>query len=250
MVAPRAVERRNSFVRYYSPTYLNDRERVVRPRVVFHPYVPQRIFVAPPVRVVRTYAVSPQYVNAAAVPVGYVYSGYVPIYGSYATTVPVAYANNVAMPLPLPVGWSPAPNYNGYNDDSDGDDMYDYAYNQYGNPYSQYASYSQYPYNGQNPYGSQYPYGGQYPYNGQYPYTGYPYGAQSPVPFGNAQLQGVVISDTNNGLLVLTPSLKPIFVNTSIAQQNGYVNGNISPGTFVDVFGYDTGSEFIATAVG
>ncbi|MBV8637795.1 MAG: hypothetical protein JO322_06890 [Candidatus Eremiobacteraeota bacterium] len=99
---------------------------------------------------------------------------------------------------------------------------------------------------GYDPY-PQNPYATQYPYPNQYGYGGAPFAIN---PFGNAQLQGIVISNTGNGIVVLTPDLQPVFVNTAVAQQNGYVQGNISPGSFVNVFGYNTGNEFIATALG
>ncbi|MBV8117352.1 MAG: hypothetical protein JOZ01_05210 [Candidatus Eremiobacteraeota bacterium] len=238
--APRAaaprVERRSNFVRYYYPrAYVN--APVHRAHVAFRRYVPQRIFVAPPIQVVRTYAAQPLYVGTASIPVSYVYSGYAPAYGSY-PTVTTYYSAPSMPPLPLDIAWNPASYAYGYNGDGDGDENgYYNNYPSYGygaNPYGQYASYPQYPYGSQNPYPPQY---GSY---GQY----------GMAPFGNAQLQGVVIGSTGSGILVMTPSLKPVFVNTSIAQQNGYVNGNIQPGSFVDVFGYDTGNEFIATAIG
>jgi hypothetical protein len=133
-------------------------------------------------------------------------------------------------------GYNGYDGYNGYN-----------SYNDYSG-YNGYNGYNGYPYNGQYASYPQYPYAGQYPYGNQYT-NGYnsPFGAN---PFGNAQLQGIVISNTNGGILVLTPDLKPVFVNTSIVQQNGYMNGTISPGSFVNVFGYNTGNEFIATALG
>lgn len=190
-IAPRAQYhevRRNGFVRYYSPHYFTYQR--APGRIVFQRYIPRRIFVAPPVQIVRTYVTQPVYYGAAPVPVNYVYSGYMPIYGSSPAITSVYYG------------------YNGYNT---------------------------------------YPYATPYPYQNQVGY-GYsaPYGVN---PFGNAQLQGVVLSDTNGGVLLLTPSLQPLFVNTAIAEQNGYVQGNISPGSFVNVFGYNTGNEFIATAM-
>jgi hypothetical protein len=216
---------RSTFVRYYPRTYVQ--APVIHRRVVFHRYVPQRIFVARPVQVVRTYSVAPAYAGTASIPVSYVYSGYVPVYGSYPVTTPTYYGTPL-MPLPLPIAFTPP--------------VYDYGYN-YG--YNDTNAYNYDPYaNGQYAY-SQYPYGGQYP--GPYGAYGGQYGM---APFGNAQLQGVVIASTGNGILVMTPSMKPVFVNTSIAQQNGYVNGNIQTGSFVNVFGYDTGNEFIATAIG
>jgi len=227
---PIVREHRNRFVRTYSRAYVT--APVTRQRVVFRRYVPQRIFIAPPVQVVRTYAPRPSYYTNAVAPMSYVYTGYAPVY--------------TVMQSLLPISWAPvayANQYTAYGDQDEDDNgsAYNSSYNPYGyaDP-NQYASYQQYP------YANQYPYGGQYPYGTQQ----YGYGQFGAAPFGNAQLQGVVIANTNGGILVMTSSLKPVFVNTSIAQQNGYVNGTISPGSFVNVFGYDTGSEFIATALG
>ena len=160
-------------------------------------------------------------------PVSYIYGGYMPVY------------YNQPIPLPLPIAWSPVTYYG--NGDNDGDE--NYGYNGFGNPYfDPYAGYYG------NPYvAAQYPFATQVPYGNPYGYGGYgPYGVNA---FGNAELQGVVISNTGGSLLVLTPNLQPVFVNTSIAEQNGYVNGSIAPGTFVYVFGYNTGGEFLATAL-
>jgi hypothetical protein len=68
-------------------------------------------------------------------------------------------------------------------------------------------------------------------------------------PYGNAQLQGVVIGQTGNNLIVLAPNLQPIFVNTGVAAQAGYLQGNVAPGTVIDALGYYTGNEFIATSL-
>jgi hypothetical protein len=237
--APQRIERRSTFVRYYSPHYF--RSAPVRQRVVFRRFVPRRIFVAPPVQIVRTYYARPVYVRTAALPVSYAYRGYMPIYGSSPIVTPVYY--NAPVQVPLPIAWTPV-SYGSYYD-NDGDENGNFG------GYNGYNGYNGYPYNGQyNPYAQypQYPYGApQYPYANQYP-VGYnaPFGMN---PFGNAQLQGVVISNTNGGILVLTPDLKPVFVNLSVAQQNGYVSGNIAPGSFVNIFGYNTGNEFIATAL-
>ncbi len=242
-VAPRfapRVERRSSFVQYYSPARF---AAPVRHEIVVRQYVAPRIFVPQPVRVVQQYVVTPPILMQPAMPVSYVYTGYAPA---------TQYLYQVSSGLPI--YWSPwqpatysypaqpyysAPyaSYDNY-DDNDGDDGN-------GNGY----------YNG-------YGYGNGGGYNA-YPvaYGGYPYGAPNPNPygyanpwgfsnpFGNASLQGVVIGTTGSGVLVLTQSLKPVFVNTSVAQQNGYVNGSLQPGTFVNIYGYDTGSEFIATAI-
>ncbi len=230
---PERIERRSGFVRYYSPSYFSSApapERVV----VFRRYVPQR----------------------------YMYSQYAPIYGSAPVTVPVYY--NRPIQVPLPIAWNPVTYYG----DNDGDE-YGYGYNGYENPYYGYGYnngygnpyYNNYnnPYYGSPCYGqyngyqqcpyaaAQYPFATQQPYGNPYQYGFGPFGMNG---FGNAQLQGIVISNTNGGLLVLTQNLQPVFVNTSIAQQNGYINGNITPGSFVYVFGYNTGNEFIATALG
>ena len=196
-VAPVRVEHRNRFTQYYSRSYFSNVPE--RRRIVFHRYVPRRVFFAPQPQVVRTYVTRPAY--------------FAPVYASY--SAPVYY--NTPVEVPLPIAWSPAVTY--------------------GPQYTAYPQYASYP---QNSYG----YG--YGYNG---YNGYnaPYGMSA---LGNAQVQGVVIASNPSGVLVLTPDLKPVFVNMSIAQQNGYVNGNIEPGTFVNVFGYQTGNEFIATALG
>ena len=195
-VAPVRVEHRNRFTRYYSRSYFSNVPE--RRRIVFHRYVPRRVFFAPQLQVVRTYVTRPAY--------------FAPVYASYSAPVPVYY--NAPVEVQLPIAWSQP-----------------MAYGPQYTPYPQYGSYPQ------NPYGYGYGYNG---YNA-------PYGMSA---LGNAQLQGVVIANTNGGILVMTQDLKPIFVNTSIAQQNGYINGNIAPGTFVNVFGYNTGNEFIATALG
>jgi hypothetical protein len=59
----------------------------------------------------------------------------------------------------------------------------------------------------------------------------------------------MVLSNTGGTLVVLTPNLTPVFVNLTPAQQLGYVNSSLQPGSIIQAFGYSSGNEFIATAV-
>jgi hypothetical protein len=68
-------------------------------------------------------------------------------------------------------------------------------------------------------------------------------------PYYNAQIQGVVVAATGPTMLLLTPSLQPVFVNISPAEQFGSVQAGLRPGTFVDAYGYYNGNTFVATAV-
>ena len=207
---------------------------VVVRHVEFERFHPSRVFAANPVfvepRIVTPAIVATQFIQPAMAapvfvpgviengiaPVSYAYTGYVPMYApamiGYApafASVPMFDTSYVSYVTPVPFT-----TYAAYSDDCDDED---------GNCYSpSYVSYAQ----------------------PAYTYVG------SPVnPFGNAQLQGVVIGQTGDSLIVLAPNLRPVFVNTGIAAQAGYMQGSVAPGSVINALGYYVGNQFIATAL-
>lgn len=231
--SPRLVERQH-FTRFYArPAVVYQRERpayrpvYVRPirrtqyvRTVGYPRtIVVRSYRAAPVRIVRvmrTYSAR-AYRNVQYVPVTN-YQLYQPQYA-----YPAQYS------YPAQYGGYPAqytyPTQYGY-----GTYPQQYGYGTYPSQYS----YGAYP--------SQYGYGGSVPF-GLGSYLG---GAN---PLGNSELQGVVVANSGDSLVVLTPDMRPVFVNIAPAQQLGYTNGSLQTGSIVQAYGYSSGSQFIATAI-
>lgn len=203
------------------------------------------------------FGVPVQYANGYYVPQNVnSYNGY-----PYYTNNGYAYNNGYPYSNGYPYYDSNYANYNGCsNGDEDGDEYntcgYDTSYYQqtpydncmwttdaYGNSYcaqsTQYDSYNGYPY-GNAGYGSPYGnYGGFNPFGGNY------------AMYGLQQVQGIVVAKTGPLLMVLgTNGLKPIIVNDSFAQQNGYtMNGPITTGQVIDAYGFYNGNTFVATAL-
>jgi hypothetical protein len=68
-------------------------------------------------------------------------------------------------------------------------------------------------------------------------------------PYTPQQVQGVVVGQSGNMLMVLGANGKPTFVYDAPALQSGYTNGPISNGSIVDAYGYYSGNTFVATAI-
>ena len=181
------------------------------------------------------------------------------------------------------VRYVPATNYQSYQPQYTYPAQYSYSAQ---NGYASYPTYSQ---NGYGAYSAQYTYPSQYGYGtypqqygyatypSQYGYPSYPsqyaypsfpsqyanypnqYGSSVPFrlgsylgganPLGNSELQGVVVANSGDSLVVLTPDMRPVFVNIAPAQQLGYTNGALRTGSIVQAYGYSSGSQFIATAI-
>ncbi|HEV7180798.1 MAG TPA: hypothetical protein VGN11_13075 [Candidatus Baltobacteraceae bacterium] len=235
--APSHIERmprRASFVQYYPRSAVYGtrlRREAYRPRirVLREPY-------AYPVRVARRYDMRERYEHRfAPISVGYVYRGYAPLYAS-----PV-YIREVPRYIPVRSYVQYAPFYGygapvAYRDDDDNQTYYNYP--------QQYA------------YAPQYSYPQQYAYPQQYSYPQYGFADQNTGnagaygnPFGNAELQGIVLSGSGSSIVVLTPNLTPVFVNLTPAEQLGYVSGTLQPGSIIQAYGYSSGNQFVATAV-
>lgn len=193
----------------------------VRQSVVFERFHPRRVMFVNPVWVMPTVVtpqiITPQFVMPVVnvAPVSYIYTGFVPTY------VPA-------------IGYTPA---------FAAVPMFDTAYTSYVNvaPIVPFAAYSgDCDDEDDNCYAPSYV---------NYVQPAYTYVGPAVNPFGNAQLQGVVIGQTGNNLIVLAPNLQPVFVNTGIAEQAGFIQGDVAPGSVINALGYYTGNEFIATSL-
>jgi len=271
MRAVYAPRRRATTVAYH-PAYLTGRIVRVTPReVVLAPATGPEVVVTgyvPPSYVVNRYVTVPAVYNNGgyyAYPYSNQYQSQIEQLAAMLFGVPVSYSNGYYVPQQTYYGNTPYYGYgaaNGY-----------YPYNGYAN--SGYANgvcengYGQYTYCGAQPvqasyYGStpydncmwttdQYGNGycaaqqsyGYNPYAGQYASYGN-YGTYAP-----QQIQGLVVAKTGSMLMVLGGNgLNPVFVNDSLATQNGYaMNGPVAVGQIVNAYGYYSGDTFVATAL-
>lgn len=72
------------------------------------------------------------------------------------------------------------------------------------------------------------------------------FGTPGSTGYTSSEVQGFILGQEGNTLIVFTPNQQMLFVNASYLLQAGYPRYRFAPGTFVDIAGYYYQNQFVA----